>query len=65
MLAWCRKKTGSFGEPEKATDEKGRLAFEHAVTELIELTRWLRDRPDPARGERHATPTTFALPFDF
>jgi creatinine amidohydrolase len=57
--------TGAFGEPEKATEEKGRLAFEHAVTELIELASWFRDRPAPERIDRHAKQPTFQLPFDF
>jgi creatinine amidohydrolase len=58
-------KSGSFGEPQKATEEKGELAFEHAVKQLIELARWLRDRPDPDRVDHHTERPTFALPFDF
>ncbi len=57
--------TGSFGEPEKATPEKGRLAFEHAVTQLVELVRWFRTRPAPKRVVHHTTPPTFKLPFGF
>lgn len=57
--------TGSFGEPEKATDEKGELAFEHAVGQLIELVAWLKDRPDFDRASRHAEEPTFDLPFKF
>lgn len=57
--------TGSIGEPEAATPEKGRLAFEHSVTRLVELVRWFKDRPAPPRREHHADPPTFPLPFDF
>jgi creatinine amidohydrolase len=57
--------TGSFGEPEKATDEKGALAFEHAVSQLIAMVRWFKDRPDEPRGDRHSSPPTFQLPFGF
>ena len=57
--------TGSFGEPEKASDEKGELAFEHAVIQLIELVRWFKDRPDEERVDRHARKPSFQLPFDF
>ncbi len=57
--------TGSFGEPKKATPEKGRLVFEHAVTQMIDLTRWFRTRPAPERRRRQATPPAFELPFDF
>lgn len=58
-------RTGAFGEPEKATDEKGQLAFEHAVTQLVELVKWVRDRPDPDRRDNHTQQPTFDLPFEF
>lgn len=57
--------SGSFGAPELATEEKGRLVFEHAVRRLIELVQWLRNRPVEARRDHHATPPTFGLPFGF
>ncbi len=57
--------TGAFGEPKKATPEKGRLVFEHAVTQMIDLARWFRTRPAPERRRHQATPPAFALPFDF
>ncbi len=57
--------TGSFGEPEKATAEKGRLVYERAVSDLVGLTRWFRNRPTPPRVDHHATPPTFPLPFQY
>jgi creatinine amidohydrolase len=57
--------TGVIGQPEQASKEKGRRAFEHAVTQLVGLVRWLRKRPMPPRRDRHATAPTFALPFGF
>ena len=57
--------TGSFGAPEQATAEKGRLAFEHAVNRLVELVRWLKARPPMPRREHHATAPTFPLPFGY
>ena len=57
--------TGSFGEPEKATAEKGRLVYERAVSDLVGLTRWFRNRPAPPRVDHHATPPTFPLPFGY
>jgi creatinine amidohydrolase len=57
--------TGSFGEPEKATAEKGRLVFERAVDQLVGLTRWFRDRPAPPRVDHHAAAPTFGLPFQY
>ena len=57
--------TGSFGAPEEATAEKGRLVFDHAANRLVDLVRWLKSRPELPRRERHATPPTFPLPFGY
>jgi len=57
--------TGVIGQPEQASKEKGQRAFEHAVTQLVGLVRWLRKRAMPSRRDRHATAPTFALPFGF
>ncbi len=37
----------------------------HATEQLVELVRWFKARPAMPRREHHATPPTFALPFDF
>ncbi len=55
--------TGVIGEAEKATPEKGRRVFEHAVTQMIDMVRWFRTRPRPPRREHHTAPPTFPLPF--
>jgi creatinine amidohydrolase len=67
IIGWTSSysETGSFGAPELATAEKGRLACEHAVEQMIALVGWMRDRPQEARREHHATPPTFPLPFGF
>ncbi len=67
IISWTSSysETGSFGAPELATEEKGRLAFDHAADRLVELVRWLRSRPKEARREHHAAPPTFDLPFGF
>jgi len=57
--------TGVIGQPQQATAEKGRLALEHSVIQLVELIRWFRKRPAPPRRDRHAVPPTFPLPFGF
>ncbi|UCH24281.1 MAG: creatininase family protein [Trueperaceae bacterium] len=57
--------SGSFGEPQKATRDKGAKAFEHATSELIALIKWFRRRPSLPRKLRHDTPPTFELPFGF
>ena len=57
--------TGVIGQPEQATKEKGQRMFTHAADQLVGLVRWFRNRPTPARRERHAVAPTFALPFVF
>ena len=56
---------GSFGAPEQGTGEKGQRVFDHATQRLVDLVRWLKVRPPMPRRDHHATPPTFALPFDF
>jgi creatinine amidohydrolase len=64
IISWTSSytETGSFGAPELATADKGRLAFEHAVGQLVGLVRWFKERPTPPRREHHATPPAFSLP---
>jgi len=49
--------SGAFGSPQEGTAQKGELAFEHTVTELVELLRWFRTRPAPPRRDRRVRPT--------
>ena len=67
IVGWTSSysKSGVIGQPELATPEKGRQAFEHAVERLVDLVRWLRTRPVQPRREQHASPPTFQLPFEF
>jgi creatinine amidohydrolase len=67
LVEWTSSytETGSFGEPEKATPEKGRLTFEKAAQQMVDLVRWFRTRPAPERRPRQATPPAFDLPFQF
>ena len=51
--------TGSFGAPELATAEKGRLVFERTTERLVELVDWFRTRPASERQEHHAKPPSF------
>ncbi|MEZ4500110.1 MAG: creatininase family protein [Thermomicrobiales bacterium] len=57
--------TGSMGNPELATDEKGEKVFNRAVDEMVDLVRWFRSRPDLVRTEHHDPSPTFDLPFRF
>jgi creatinine amidohydrolase len=67
IISWTASysETGSFGAPELATEEKGRLVFDHAVDRLVDLVGWLRARPRAPRREHHTAPPTFDLPFGF
>jgi creatinine amidohydrolase len=67
LVEWTSSytETGSFGEPEKATPEKGRFVFEHAVTRFIEMVRWFRTRPAPPRRPRQTTPFGAEIRFGF
>ncbi len=55
--------TGAFGEPEKASAEKGERAYLEAVKQLVALVSWWKDRPRDTRRDHHATPPTFPLPW--
>ncbi len=65
LIEWTSAytETGVIGEAHKATPDKGRRVFEHAVTQMIAMVRWLRNRPAPPRRDHHAEAPTFALPF--
>jgi creatinine amidohydrolase len=67
LVEWTStySETGSFGAPEEATAEKGRLVFEHAVGRLVDLVRWHQGRPTPPRREHHDAAPTIPLPFGF
>ncbi|HET7264116.1 MAG TPA: creatininase family protein [bacterium] len=65
IVEWTSTYTvsGVIGEAARATAEKGRHVFEHAVAQMVDMVRWFRTRPRPERQDRHAVPPTFALPF--
>src|ERR1051325_3206797 len=55
--------TGVLGEPSKATAEKGRVAYEEAVKQLVRFVKWFRDRPIDQRRNRHRQPPTMPMPW--
>jgi creatinine amidohydrolase len=57
--------TGSMGNPELATDEKGALTYAHAVDRMIDLVSWFKRRPERERTEFHDQKPGFELPFRF
>jgi creatinine amidohydrolase len=67
LVSWTSSyaRTGSFGNPELATGEKGEKAFNYAADQLVELARWFKKRPKPARKEHHAEAPTVEPWFGF
>ncbi|MBA2667331.1 MAG: creatininase family protein [Trueperaceae bacterium] len=67
IVEWTSTYTesGAFGRPQEATAEKGRLAFERAVSEFVDLVAWFRARPAPPRREKRVASATRDLPFGF
>lgn len=57
--------SGAFGRPQEATAEKGRLAFERAVSEFAEMVAWFRARPAPPRRPKRVASANRDLPFGF
>jgi creatinine amidohydrolase len=55
--------TGVLGDAELATPEKGREAFEEAVTRLCEFIGQWRSAPAPSRKENHQPETTMPMPW--
>jgi creatinine amidohydrolase len=65
LTSWTSSysQTGVIGDPEKATAEKGRLAYEEAVRQLVRFSTWFRTRPIDPRADKHATPPTMPMPW--
>ena len=65
MVSWTSSysDTGVLGEPELATGEKGRLAYEEAVKQLVRFVTWFKDRPKDVRADHHRHPPTMPLPW--
>lgn len=55
--------TGVLGEAELATAEKGRIACEEAVKQLVTFVRYFKDRPKDRREDHHRTPPTIPIPW--
>jgi len=51
------------GSAELATPEKGRQAYEEAVTQLLRFVDYFRDRPVDVRHDRHRKPPTTPIPW--
>ncbi len=65
VISWTSSysDTGVLGEPELATEEKGRQVYEEAVKQLVRFVSWWKDRPKDVRKDRHRTPPTMPMPW--
>lgn len=65
LISWTSSysETGVLGDAELATAEKGRLAYEEAVKQLVRFVTWFKDRPRDVRRDRHRQPPTMPIPW--
>jgi creatinine amidohydrolase len=65
LVSWTSSysETGVLGAAELATAEKGRVAYEEAVKQLVRFVKWFRDRPVDQRRDRHRKPPTMPMPW--
>jgi len=65
VISWTSSysETGVLGEPELATAEKGRQAYEEAVKQLVRFVTWFKDRPCDQRRDRHRRPPSMPIPW--
>lgn len=65
LVSWTSSYTesGVAGDPELATAEKGRLAYEEAVKQLLRFVEYFKDRPVDLRRDRHRQAPTMPMPW--
>jgi creatinine amidohydrolase len=65
LISWTSSysETGVLGEPELASADKGREAYEEAVQQLARFVTWFRERPVDVRRDRHRQPPTMPMPW--
>jgi creatinine amidohydrolase len=65
LISWTSSysQTGVLGEPELATAEKGREAYEESVKQLVSFITYFKDRPADRRADRHRQPPTMPIPW--
>src|SRR6266478_4547872 len=65
LISWTSSysETGVLGEPELASAEKGRQAYEEAVKQLVRFVTYFKDRPIDSRRDRHKKRPTMPLPW--
>jgi len=65
IISWTSSysETGVLGEPELATAEKGREAYEEAVKQLVRFIEYFHARPKDPRRDHHRRPPTMPIPW--
>jgi len=65
LVSWTSSytDTGVLGDAELATAEKGRVAYEEAVNQLVRFVTWFQARPKDVRQDHHRRPPTMPLPW--
>ncbi len=65
VISWTSgySETGVLGEPELATAEKGKQAYDEAVRQLVRFIHYFKDRPCDRRRDRHAQAPTMPMPW--
>lgn len=66
LVSWTSSysETGVLGDAELGTAEKGKLAYDEAVKQLVAIVNWFKDRPADQRRDRHRQPTTIPIPWN-
>jgi creatinine amidohydrolase len=66
IIGWTSQmsETGSIGNPELGTAEKGAKLLDYCADQLVELVVWMRERPVRPRRDHHTEPAG-PLPFGF
>ena len=55
--------SGTLGDAELATPEKGRQAYEEVVKQLVRYVTWWKERLKDVRKDRHRKPPTMPIPW--
>ncbi len=65
VISWTSSYTdsGVLGEAELATAEKGRVAYEEAVQQLVRFVTWWKERAKDVRKDRHRRTPTMPMPW--
>src|SRR5262245_61798617 len=65
IISWTSSysETGVLGEPELASAEKGREAYEEAVKQLVRFITYFKNRPADPRRDRHRQAPTMPIPW--